>query len=89
MISFGIFYSLIRTAGGTNYDIMFYRKDKWNRPGEFVKRRFRGIRHFLYRLIDTLRYAYPIITVYLFRSISAGFREKIIINTSLLNSCVL
>ncbi len=88
MFTVGIVYSIIRTAGGTTCDVTFYERDKLGRPGEFVKRRFRDYKHFFYRFFDTLQYSYPAVMVLLFRSISPAFREKIIINISLSNSCV-
>ena len=80
-------WSFIRTTAGTRYDLSFYERDKAYQPGAVVKRRYQNAGHLLYRLIDTLRYAYPILRVYLLRALSPKFREKIMITTATANSC--
>ena len=82
-----ILYSFVRTAGGRRYTPNFYEKDKRHQPGSVVKRQFQGAGHMLYRLADTLRYAYPLLMVYLFRTISPVLREKVMISTAVANSC--
>ena len=80
-------YSFIRTAGITRFSRDFYWQDKQDKPGEFIIRKYRNFRHFLYSLIDLLRYTLPIFMVYVFKTIPAKFREKIMIATALGNSC--
>ena len=80
-------WSFIRTAGGTRYDLSFYEKDKAYQPGAVVKRRYQNASHLLYRLMDTLRYSYPILHVYLLRTLPPKFREKIMITTATANRC--
>ena len=80
-------YSFIRTAGGARYSLAFDDKDRFGQPGRFVKRRYRGVFHFLFRLADTLRYLYPLLRVFLLRTIPPAFREKIMITTAVSNDC--
>ena len=80
-------WSFVWTAGGRRYDLSFYEKDRCGRPGVAVQRRYRGPNHLLYRLWDTLRYGYPLVRVYGFRSLSPAFREKIMIVTARANIC--
>ena len=82
-----LFYSFIKTGGATRYDTHFYELDKQGQPGEVVQRKYRNLSHLLYRLLDTCRYSYPVFLVYVFRSISSKFREKIMITTALSNTC--
>ena len=80
-------YSFIRTAGITRFSRDFYWQDKQDKPGEVIIRKYRNLRHFLYSLIDLLGYTLPIFMVYVFKTIPAKFREKIMIVTALGNSC--
>ena len=89
LLILALIYSFIRTAGGTRYSLVFYGKDKFGRPGEFVQRRYRGVWHFLFRMADTLRYFYPLLRIFVFRTLPPGFREKIMITTAISNSCLL
>lgn len=82
-----IVYSFVRTAGGRRYDLKFYEKDRCVDPAAVIKRRYRGPVHFLYRFFDTLRYNYPQLQVYLFKSLSPALREKIMITTAMSNRC--
>jgi len=80
-------YSFIRTTGITRFSRDFYWQDKLDQPGEFVTRKYRNLGHFLYSLIGLLCYILPIFMVYLLKTISTQFREKIMIATALGNSC--
>ena len=80
-------YSFIRTRGGTRYSLAFHEKDRYGQPGTLIQRQYRGVSHFFIRLADMLRYLYPLLLVYVFRIISPGFREKIMITTAIANSC--
>ncbi|MFZ5563518.1 MAG: hypothetical protein ACOZBW_05650 [Thermodesulfobacteriota bacterium] len=80
-------WSFVRTAGGCRCELSFYDKDRCGQPGVAVRRRYQGLGHMLYRLWDTLRYGYPLARVYGFRSLSPGFREKIMLVTARTNSC--
>lgn len=80
-------WSFIRTAGGRRYDLSFYEKDKSHQPGAVVKRRYQSLSHALYRFFDFLRYAWPLLRVYVLRTLAPGFREKIMITTALANNC--
>ncbi len=80
-------YSFIRTAGGTRYSLIFHEPDRFDRPGQFVKRRYRGLSHFFCRLMDTGRYAYPLLRLFAFHTLSPAFREKIFITTAISNNC--
>jgi hypothetical protein len=82
-----VVYSFVWTGGGSRYDLCFYEKDKFHQSGEVVRRRYQGLGHFLYRLGDLLRYAWPLLRVYVLRTIAPGFREKIMITTALANNC--
>lgn len=82
-----VIYSFVRTAGGRRYDLTFFEKDRGNRPGLAVKRRYRGAGHILFRVYDLLGYAYPLVRVYAFRALSPGFREKIMLVTAMGNDC--
>jgi hypothetical protein len=80
-------YSFIWTAGGVRCDLAFYDMDRGHHPGSFVRRRYRSPGHFLYRLFDLARYAWPLARVYGMRTLSPGFREKIMIATAMANNC--
>ncbi|ABW67668.1 hypothetical protein [Desulfosudis oleivorans] len=80
-------WSFVETAGGRRYDFLFYEKDRCGKPGVAVQRRYRGLGHVIYRLWDTLRYSYPLVRVYVFRSLAPGFREKIMLVTARTNNC--
>ena len=80
-------YSFARTAGGRRYDTRFFEKDRIAQPRSGDKRRYQGAGHLVIRAGDLLRYAYPLLRVYVFRAIPPGFREKIMIVTAMGNSC--
>jgi len=80
-------WSFAWTAGGTRCDLSFYEKDRCGRTGDIVQRRYHGLGHVIYRLWDTLRYTYPLARVYVFRSLSPAFREKIMLVTARTNNC--
>lgn len=80
-------WSFVWTAGGRRYDLSFYEKDRCGKPGVAVQRRYHGLGHVIYRLWDTLRYSYPLIRVYVLRSLSPPFREKIMLVTARTNNC--
>jgi hypothetical protein len=80
-------YSFIRTVGGRRYDPRFFEKDRGNRPGLPVKRCYRGVGHMFFRVYDLLGYAYPLVRVYVFRSLPPKFREKIMLVTAMGNDC--
>lgn len=80
-------WSFVGTGGGKRYDLSFYEKDRCGTPGVAVQRRYRGPGHVIYRLWDTLRYSYPLVRVYIFRSLSPPFREKIMLVTARTNNC--
>lgn len=83
----GLVYSFIRTDGGRRYDLRFFEKDRIARPRSGDKRRYQGPGHLVSRAVDLLRYAYPLLRVYVFRAIPPGFREKIMIVTAMGNDC--
>ncbi len=87
LLIIAVVYSFVRTAGGTRYSLDFCEKDRCGEPGKFVKRKYHGLGHFLFRLEELSRNLYPLLLVYLFHTISPAFREKILITTSNSNSC--
>ncbi|MEW6080130.1 MAG: hypothetical protein AB1724_20155 [Thermodesulfobacteriota bacterium] len=80
-------WSFVWTTGGVRYDLSFYDMDRGDQPGVTCRRRYRSPGHFFYRLFDLTRYAWPLARVYGLRTISPGFREKIMITTALANNC--
>lgn len=66
---------------------VFYEKDRFNCPGQFVQRRFKDPLHFLHNLFDLLTYTSDLVLVYLGRSISPRFREMIMLTVASTNDC--
>ncbi len=66
---------------------VFYEKDRLNRPGRYVQRRFRDPLHFLRNLLDLLRYTPDLVRVYLRRAISPRLREMIMLTVATANDC--
>ena len=65
----------------------FYVKDRYNRPGEFVQRRFKDPLHFLHNLSDLLAYTPDLVRVYFGRAITPRFREMIMLTVVISNDC--
>lgn len=74
-----------RAAG--KFKTEFYVKDRFNRPGQFVQRRFKDPLHFLHNLFDLLAYTPDLIRVYFGRAIPARFREMIMLTVASSNDC--
>jgi hypothetical protein len=66
---------------------VFYEKDRFHQPGQFVQRRFKDPLHFLHNLLDLLTYTSGLVRVYLGRSISPRFREMIMLTVASANDC--
>ncbi len=66
---------------------LFYERDKFNRPGQFVQRKFKDPIHFLHNLVELLTYTPDLIRVYFGRAISPGFREMIMLTVASTNDC--
>ncbi len=79
--------SLVYTAAGRRCFPSFYEKDRCGQPGTVVKRQYRGPGHVLFRLLDLLGYTFPLLRVYVLRTLSPAFREKIMITTAMANRC--
>jgi hypothetical protein len=54
---------------------------------DVYRRRFESAGHFIYHLKDLFSIQIPIAEVYILRAITAAFRERIMIVTSLANEC--
>ena len=68
-------------------ELIFYYKEKYYKPGEFVVRSYRDIGNILFRLLDLLQYSGDIAEVYLKKTISPAFREKIMLTSAIANNC--
>jgi hypothetical protein len=83
--------SLDKNSGitATQLKISFYRKDKFNKPGRFIQRRFKDPVHFLHNLMELLACVPELVRVYFGKTISPGFREMIMLTVASTNDCKL
>ena len=66
---------------------LFYEKDKFNKPGQFIQRRFKNPLHLIHNVFDLLKYTPDLISVYIAKTISPGFREMIMLTVASTNDC--
>lgn len=75
--------------GAEELKMVFYEKDKFHQPGQFVQRRFKDPLHFLHNLLDLLTYTTDLVRIYVGRSISPRLREMIMLTVASTNDCYL
>ena len=68
-------------------DLIFYSKEKYYHPGEFVIRTYSDIGNVLFRLLDLIKYLGYIAEIYLKKTLSPAFREKIMLTSAIANNC--
>lgn len=66
---------------------IFYEKDKFNKPGQFIKRTFRNPWHLVHNLFELFSYTPDLIRVYFSKIISPRLRELIMLTVASANDC--
>jgi alkylhydroperoxidase/carboxymuconolactone decarboxylase family protein YurZ len=66
---------------------IFYEKDKFNKPGQFIQRQFKNPWHFIHNLFELFSYTPDLIRVYFSKTISPRFRELIMLTVASTNNC--
>lgn len=66
---------------------IFYEKDKFNKPSQFIQRQFKNPLHLIHNLFDLLFYTPDLIRVYVAKTISPRFRELIMLTVASTNDC--
>lgn len=66
---------------------LFYEKDRFNKPGQFIQRKFKNPLHLMHNLFDLLAYTPDLTRVYFAKTISPGFREMIMLTVASTNDC--
>jgi hypothetical protein len=66
---------------------LFYEKDRFHKPGQFIQRKFKDPWHFVHNLFDLLAYTPDLTRVYFAKTISPGFREMIMLTVAGTNDC--
>lgn len=66
---------------------IFYEKDKFNKPGQFVQRTFKNPWHLIHNFFELFSYTPDLIRVYFAKIISPHFRELIMLTVASANDC--
>lgn len=66
---------------------IFYENDRFNKPGQFIQRKFRNPLHFVHNLFELISFTPDLIRVYFAKIISPRFRELIMLTVASANDC--